>query len=59
MYGDAYWDICKQRHRIDWWEANDIDHVVQNNKSSRDWGEFGGEITRIKTPAGGWEEWQF
>lgn len=46
---DDGWDIC------DWWEANDIDHVVGNNKNSCDWGEFGGEITRIETPAGGWE----
>ena len=40
----------------EWWPANDIDHVVGNNYNSCDWGELAGEITRIETPAGGWEE---
>ena len=39
----------------EWWHANNIDKVVGSNKSSCDWGEFNGEITRIETPADGWK----
>ena len=37
----------------EWWDNNDIDHVVGNNHNSCEWGEY--ESTKnIKTPEGGW-----